>query len=71
MLTALKLWWTLDVLNPTVVVGGNLNQRLMLFGVYVESDILGHAEHEPVMDWRGAQTIKIETQSNKTNLKLS
>ena len=33
MLTTLKIYWTLDVLNPTVTVGGNLNQRLTLFGV--------------------------------------
>ena len=31
MLNTLKIYWTLDVLNPTVTVGGNLNQRLTLF----------------------------------------
>ena len=33
--------------------GGNLSQILMLLG-YIESNILGHAEREPVMDQRGA-----------------
>ena len=35
-----------------MTVGGDFSQRLMLFGLL--SHILGHAEHEPVMDQRGA-----------------
>ena len=53
MLTTLKIWWALDALNLKVTVGGNLKPEIDAVW-YIESNILGHAEHEPMMDWRGA-----------------